>query len=445
RRREITPGTRPPSIEINGETIANGPLATGGTLPDNPATLDRDVSFLTFLPARDWDSGAQTQIWVTVHTRPSLLYRRLQATLGEFPTIIGAALLVVASIFAIIELLALLVGIRLTRTMTLAVAELYDATQRVNRGDFSHRIPVTSNDQLAALESSFNSMTESLQKLLAEQKEKQRIENELVIAHEVQEQLFPKRVEQLESLEVYGLCRPARTVSGDYFDFLPLGQERLALAVGDISGKGISAALLMATLHSAVRSFLVLYAPEAQAVVPEYAAVGAGSGSSRQVSIAGDGAEISPAQWLAMLNRHLYHATPPEKYATLFLASYDGLSRTLTYSNGGHLPPVILRQDGSILRLEDGGTVVGLFDNVNYDEAIVQLRRGDIILAYSDGITEPENEFGEFGEARLVQLIRENSDLPLARVADEVVRAVQEWIGGSEQPDDITLVLARVR
>ena len=200
-------------------------------------------------------------------------------------------------------------------------------------------------------------MTESLQKLLAEQKEKQRIENELVIAHEVQEQLFPKRVEQLESLEVYGLCRPARTVSGDYFDFLPLGQERLALAVGDISGKGISAALLMATLHSAVRSFLVLYSPEAQAVVPEYAAVGAGSGSSRQVSIAGDGAEISPAQWLAMLNRHLYHATPPEKYATLFLASYDGLSRTLTYSNGGHLPPVILRQDGSLLRLEDGGTV----------------------------------------------------------------------------------------
>ena len=135
-----------------------------------------------------------------MRTRPSLLYRRLQATLGEFPTIVGAALLVVAAIFAIIELLALLVGIRLTRTMTLAVAELYQATQRVNRGDFSHRIPVTANDQLAALESSFNSMTESLQKLLAEQKEKQRIENELVIAHEVQEQLFPRHVEQLETV-----------------------------------------------------------------------------------------------------------------------------------------------------------------------------------------------------------------------------------------------------
>jgi sigma-B regulation protein RsbU (phosphoserine phosphatase) len=97
------------------------------------------------------------------------------------------------------------------------------------------------------------------------------------------------------------------------------------------------------------------------------------------------------------------------------------------------------------LRLDEGGTVVGLFDTVNYDEAIVQLRRGDLFLAYSDGITEPENEFGEFGEERLIQLIREKSDLPLARIADEVVLAVQDWIGGNEQPDDITLVLARVR
>src|SRR5207302_3107921 len=128
-------------------------------------------------------------------------------------------------------------------------------TQRVNLGDFSHRIAVKSKDQLAALETSFNSMTESLEKLIIEQKEKQRLENELVIAQEVQAQLFPKEISQLESLEVHGFCRPARTVSGDYYDFLALNSDRLILAVGDISGKGISAALLMATIHSAVRAY----------------------------------------------------------------------------------------------------------------------------------------------------------------------------------------------
>ena len=135
--------------------------------------------------------------------------------------------------------------------------ELYLATTHVNRGDFSHRIPVTSTDQLAALANSFNSMTESIQKLIVEQKEKQRLENEITIAQEVQAQLFPRHITQLPSLEVHGFCRPARSVSGDYYDFLSLGPERLLLAVGDVSGKGISAALLMATIHSAVRAYSV--------------------------------------------------------------------------------------------------------------------------------------------------------------------------------------------
>src|SRR5262249_17497623 len=146
--------------------------------------------------------------------------------------------------------------------------------ERVNRGDFSHRIRVRSADQLAALESSFNSMTENIERLLRGEKEKQRIENELSIAQQVQEQLFPAHPPGLKTLELYGLCRPARSVSGDYYDFLPLGHERLAIAVGDISGKGISAALLMATLHSAVRSFLQLQAGTDTSAVAVLAAAG---------------------------------------------------------------------------------------------------------------------------------------------------------------------------
>jgi phosphoserine phosphatase RsbU/P len=148
---------------------------------------------------------------------------------------------------------------------------------------------------------------------------------------------------------------------------------------------------------------------------------------------------------LSLLNHQLFESTPTEKYATLFLGVYEGISRTLTYSNGGHLPPIIIGQDGSIRRLETGGMVVGLFDNLAFDEDSVQLKPGDIFLAYSDGVTEPENDFGEFGEHRLIDMVRENQHLPLVRISDIVGTAVYDWIGANEQPDDITLVLARAR
>ena len=428
---------------VVGDRAVGAPLASGGKLA--PGSLwDSEVAFFSVLDARDWSNGESRPLIMTVSTRKSLLYARLVSTLGELSSVLVVVLYIVAAVFAVIELLALLVGIRLTRTMTFAVSELYRATQRVNRGDFSHRISVHSADQLAALETSFNSMTENIERLLAEEQEKQRIENELTIAQEVQEQLFPKQVTQLETLEVYGLCRPARTVSGDYYDFLPLGHERLGIAVGDISGKGISAALLMATLHSAVRSFLVLHAHAEAGAVPALAAGGA-SYSRLAAREEIDPSEVSPARWLSLLNRHLYRSTPIEKYATLFLAAYDGPSRTLTYSNGGHLPPLILGAEGSLRRLETGGMVIGLFDNMTYEESTVQLHPGDIFVAYSDGITEPENDFGEFGEQHLIELIRENAALPLERIAEEVTAAVKDWIGGAEQPDDITLVLARVQ
>ena len=281
-------------------------------------------------------------------------------------------------------------------------------------------------------------MTASIEKLVEEQKAKQRLENELVIAQEVQAQLFPQHISQLPTLEVYGFCRPARTVSGDYYDFLAMTEDKLLLAVGDISGKGISAALLMATVHSAVRA----YSLEGIPLLREPTAVGAGS--SRMASGA-PGPEVSPAALLTLLNHQLFQSTPSEKYATLFLSIYDQKERTLTYSNGGHLAPIILGDGHSIRRLDRGGMVVGLFDNQNYEDGSVQLRRGEVFLAYSDGVTEPENDFGEFGEHRLIELVRENRDLPLIRICEIVTAAVDDWIGASEQPDDVTLVLARAR
>jgi phosphoserine phosphatase RsbU/P len=416
------------------------PTYSVGAVPTATGSLDREVTFPTTILVVEWDTGdTSSPALINVKTRISKLYERLFAALGELAPLAEFVLLVIAVIFGIIELIALYIGTRLTRSMTGAVAQLYDATKHINRGDFGHRIPIKSDDQIAALASSFNSMTASLQQLIEEQKEKQKLENELAIAQEVQAQLFPREVSQLTSLEVHGFCRPARTVSGDYYDFLTLDSDRMLLAVGDISGKGISAALLMATIHSAVRAYSLQDIP----ALREPVAVGTGTG----VVLASSQAEsdVSPAALLALLNHQLYQSTPPEKYATLFLGMYHSPQRSFTYSNGGHLPPIIIGDGRSVRRLDRGGTVVGLFDKVNYEEDEVQLHRGEIFIAYSDGVTEPENDFGEFGEHRLIELVQENRDLPLARISEIVSAAVDNWIGDKEQPDDVTLVLARAR
>ncbi len=430
-------------VQIRANNQDLQPIFAVGSVAAASGRFDEEIWFGTPLTVMDWKTGKVLDggAIVRVRTRPSILYGHLFAALGEFVQGVAYILLGIAIFFAIIELIALIIGTRMTRTVTAAVAQLHEATKHIDRGDFSHRIPVKSKDQLAELAVSFNSMTASIEKLIQEQKEKQRLENELAIAQEVQAQLFPRQVSELESLEVHGFCRPARTVSGDYYDFVTASSHKLILAVGDISGKGISAALLMATIHSAVRAYSIEHLPQMR----EPIAVGAVAGSGRMMATWPEGAEVSPAALLALLNHQLYESTPPEKYATLFLGIYDGRTHHLSYSNGGHLPPILIGEDGSVRRLEAGGTVIGLFDNMTYGEGAVEMRPGEIFVAYSDGVTEPENDFGEFGEERLIQLVRENRRLPLAQISQIVTMAVDDWIGDNEQPDDVTLVLARAR
>lgn len=409
---------------------------SAGSLPGPVMAFDREFDFGGSIQVADWATGSlQTRI-LGGTTRLSTVYSYLTASMGIGGGVIGLALIGLAITFAIVVLIALLIGVKLTRKITYSVANLYKATQHINRGDFTHRIQVREKDQLAALQVSFNSMTDSLQQLIAEQKEKERLQSELEIAHEVQAQLFPRASIGTSTLELHGICRPARIVSGDYYDFLSYGPDRVAIAVGDVSGKGISAALLMATIHSAVRA----YEQEQLVSVGSAAAYGT---TTRLAAVEAHVAPPSPAQMLWLLNRHLFQSTQPEKYATLFLGFYDDLKHRLTYSNAGHLPPIVLASDGTVRRLETGGTVVGLFHDRDYEEETVELYPGDIFIAFSDGITEPENEFGEFGEDRLIETISTYRHLPLEKIAEHAVSAIQDWIGSTEQPDDITLVLAR--
>lgn len=408
---------------------------SGGVLPPRQNLLDVPITFPTTLETVQWRTGMPLSVVAQVTSRPSLLYQRLFQD-SALTGVIRFSLIATAAIFACLELLAIFLASRLSRTITRSVSELYRATREVDQGRLNYRIQVTRRDQLAALSRSFNTMSESLARLLEQQKEKERMESELAIAQEVQANLFPAGDLQVDALEVHGLCRPARTVSGDYYDFLVLGDDAVCLALGDISGKGISAALLMAGLHSAVRAYR--FASEEVRAADACAVWHGNHGNSAPEEMF-----QSPGNVLRLLNQHLYRSTQPEKYATLFIAHYSGASRALRYSTGGQLPPFVLRADGSVVRLDRGGTVVGLLDGVHYEEGCVHLSPGDLLIAYSDGVTEPENEFGDFGEARLVEMVHRNRHLPLKEISARVMQALEDWIGGAEQPDDITLVLAR--
>jgi sigma-B regulation protein RsbU (phosphoserine phosphatase) len=425
---------------LSNEQGAAGTAASGrisaGSVSGPVMALDREFDFTGLIQVTDWANGSSRTRILGGTTRFSTVYSYLTASMGIGSTSIAIALVGLAIAFVIVVLIALLIGIGLTRKITYSVANLYKATQHINCGDFTHRIDVRAKDQLAALQVSFNSMTENLEKLIAEQKEKERLQSELEIAHEVQAQLFPRASVGTTNLELHGICRPARIVSGDYYDFLSYGPEQVMIAVGDISGKGISAALLMATIHSAVRA----YEQEQLVSVTTAAAYGT---TGRIASLEARVAPPSPSQMLWLLNRHLFQSTQPEKYATLFLGFYDDEKHRLTYANAGHLPPIVLGADGSVRRLETGGTVVGLFPDRDYEEETVELYPGDVFVAFSDGITEPENEFGEFGEDRLIETIAAYRHQSLERITEHTISAVQDWIGSTEQPDDITLVLAR--
>jgi sigma-B regulation protein RsbU (phosphoserine phosphatase) len=339
-----------------------------------------------------------------------------------------AAFLVVGSLLLLVELVSFILGFSLTRTITQAVHNLYEGTQRVRGGDFSHRIAVQGNDQLAELGRSFNGMTENLERLIVVEKEQERLKSEIEIAREVQNQLFPREAPTMKTLELTGVCHPARMVSGDYYDFVRLGDTTLALAIGDVAGKGISAALLMAALQSIMRTQL-------SAGIPVHAAAHGGNGGGHAV--------FSAAELVSQLNKQVYANTAPEKYATFYFGLYDDESRMLTYTNAGHLPPILMR-DGHAQHLEVTGTVVGAFPSVTYEEKSLQLRRGDLLVGFTDGIVEPENEYGEaFGEERLVDLLRRYGQRESKEIIARVMETVEQWTGTSELFDDMTLLLAR--
>jgi sigma-B regulation protein RsbU (phosphoserine phosphatase) len=370
---------------------------------------------LTLEALRIDDSKAAPQkepVVATFSVRPSRLNARLFASLGELGPVLTLILGISGITFIIIELGALITGVVLTHRITSAVGDLYDATVFVSHADFTHRIRVKKRDQLGVLGDSFNAMTTSITNLLDEQAKRQRLENEIAIAREVQSQLFPQSIPEIEGVQLTAICRAARTVSGDYYDFIPLGPNRVGIALADISGKGISAALLMASVQAALRG---------------------------QALLGGGTAEL-----VARVNQHLFHNTSDDRYATLFYAIYDSSTHVLEYTNAGHCAPVFVEGDKT-LKLESGGTVVGLFDEAEYVSERIQTAPNSLLVAFSDGLSEPENAYGEeYGTDRLAaEVVRFQSER-IQKLAERLIDSSAQWNSGPQQADDMTVLVARL-
>jgi serine phosphatase RsbU (regulator of sigma subunit)/predicted enzyme related to lactoylglutathione lyase len=263
---------------------------------------------------------------------------------------------------------------------------------------------------------SFDEVThavEAQRRLLAKRQEaERRAEQELEIAQQVQARLFPQILPRLRTLEYAGICHQARQVGGDYYDFLDLGGDRLGLVVGDISGKGIAAALLMANLQANLRS---------------------------QSAVALD----QPQRFLCSVNQLFCQNTAGGAFATLFFAEYDDSARRLRYINCGHLSALLLRADNSLERLSSTATILGAFRDWDCEVEENQLFPGDSLALYTDGITEafsPHRE--EFGEDRLVEALRRHRSLPPCELLASVVDEVRQF-SPHEQHDDITLIVAK--
>ncbi len=403
------------------------PVTTGGA----GSRLTDVLRWVSFLDYTEWVSGNRGTVGLTIGLSISRLYVRISATplasLGNFSfgQLLLAGLLVVAALFLIIQSVAFVMGLVLARSITGSVHELFEGTERVRAGDFTHKITVHRRDQLGELAESFNTMTASIETLLVEREEKQRLEQELAIARKIQMSLLPQGPLRLPGIIVSAHCEPAREVGGDYYDFLPLSPTRAGILIADVAGKGTSAALYMAELKGVVHSL------------------------SRTAG--------SPRDLLIEANRIIAPHLDDRSFITMTYAVVDSERRTFTYARAGHCPLVHMRGligDGSVPRttiLAPNGMVLGLkldtgemFERV-LEESTIALGTDDVLILFTDGISEAMNNEGDcFGETRLMQVVEAEGRSDVDVLREHILRDIQRFSDGAPQHDDMTMLVLKV-
>ena len=378
----------------------------------------RGTTFVAPISRTDWETGEEGGGALLFSFEPRAVLRRLApGTLG-FGEKLVQALGVLAVVFLAVYAVAFVFGALLARSITRSVHALSRGTQRLRQGDFEHRIPIKSRDQLGELAESFNLMAAGIQDLLRQQGEKERLEEELRIARQIQMSLLPQRAVEMSGLRVAALCLPATEVGGDYYDLLPLGPDRLAVVVADVSGKGTSAALYMAELKGLVLSLSRVH--------------------------------DSPARLLCEANRILAQSLDSRTFITMTYAILDLARRRLRFARAGHNPLIRLAAgEGQSQVLAPPGLGLGIdrgeaFDRI-LEEAEVPLDPGDLLVFFTDGLSEAMNPQSElFGERRLRDVIEQASQLGSEELKERILAEIKRFVAGAAQHDDMTLVVLKV-
>ncbi len=419
------------STRIRGITISmdpgrDTPLTSGARTGGGMLSVFQNT--VVFMDCADWQTGRPGRVSIGLDAPLGRLYERLAAAQQVQSTALSGSwwsnllrvLAAVGVLLLIIQGSALFMGGILARMITSAVHELFIGTERVREGDFAHRVNITSRDQLGDLADSFNRMSASMEHLLHVQREKQRLDDELRIAREIQKSLLPVEPPTLDGLGVADLCEPAREVGGDYYDFFAVGPRQLGVLVADVSGKGTSAALYMAELKG--------------------------------LMLALSHTERSPRRLLIDVNRRLAGHLDNRSFITMTYAIVDLEQGTLTSARAGH-PPLIVVTHGVSEVVMSSGMVVGLrlpgADN-RFEEVLEEHTRpispGDVIVLYTDGITEAMDTEGElFGDEALARVVASNWRLDAAGIRERVLREVKAFVGDAEPHDDMTMVVLKLR
>jgi serine phosphatase RsbU (regulator of sigma subunit) len=371
------------------------------------------------LTVRNWETGVRED-WIAYSVRASYSstfedVARLGSQLANWVWLLAALSLMVL----IMDASGVWMCIRFGSDIAAAIDDLSGAARQIAGGNFAWRTPVRSKGQLGDLVCNFNEMAIALEQLQQEEAARLRLESELHVARSVQEYLYPRVAPVLRGVTVSGRTLAARMIGGDLYDFFDLGQERIWILCADVSGKGIPAALMMANLQAIARA---------------------------QLGDRIDSPAVPPAHFVEILNQQLAGRFGDNRYATLFGAEYNAHTAVLTYVNAGHPSPILIRSNDEIERLNSDSFPIGMFANARYAARKLQMRPGDRLVIFTDGLTDAQNaKEEEFGDERLIDCCRTiAAGIDADGVADRVMRAVAEWSVNTEQFDDTTVVVIDV-
>jgi sigma-B regulation protein RsbU (phosphoserine phosphatase) len=394
-------------------------------------TAKADSAFLfVALPEKtNWETGEESAFEgmpLAFQYEPRALVRRLSPiqlprdTSGRsLPDLLLYALGILGLVFVVMYAVALALGLVLARSITQGVHALSVGTQKLRQGDFSHQIRIRSRDQLGELAESFNLMSRGIRQLMQEQAEKERLEEELRIARQIQMSLLPGQALVIPAgVRIAALCLPAAEVGGDYYDLLPLGETRMGVLVADVSGKGTSAALYMAEIKGLVLSLSRIY--------------------------------DSPARLLTEANRILTANMDARSFVTMTYAVVDTAERRMRYARAGHNPLIHFQaRTGRTRVLTPAGLGLGLDAGDRFEKILeedeVPLEAGDFFLFFTDGLSEAMNPGAElFGEGRLRRILEESGALSSDELKERILEEVRRFVGEADPHDDMTLVVLKV-